>query len=526
MERRAGRFGIRIRMIVTASALVALACLALTLFFVHHEKRMVKEVLTDRGTALATRLAEEVQPLVSFSDTQRMQSIVDRYSKGEDVVYCAIKDARGEILAEGKGDIHPLEPKEILTFTHPISGFETTASAITQPEATALINLSKSRWDRGIVYLNRAALLLSLLIIALGVLVTLLVVQTTLKPLRSLLAAMRRMAGGEIDSPLGVEGYGEIRDLSKALKALAARLQQSTSELKDSSEALEKKVEQPAEELEKRVQELSDARLATLNILEDVREAQNELERANEELRALDEMKSKFIGTISHELKTPFTAIKANIDFILSGREGEIPENLNQCLLTIQRNTNRVQKIMEDFLNVAQIRSGRRRLKPELIQLRREVRACLAEIGPIDDKLRVTIDIPEAIAVFADRNRLHDVYINLLSNALRFSPEGGEIRISARPHDGQILSEVSDQGVGIPEDKRDQIFEEFFQIDRKKYGGTGLGLSIVRGIIQEHGGRIWVESRPGKGSTFFFTLPAGKDVNNGPIGESGEDSDC
>jgi signal transduction histidine kinase len=140
-------------------------------------------------------------------------------------------------------------------------------------------------------------------------------------------------------------------------------------------------------------------------------------------------------------------------------------------------------------------------------------------MGPIDERFHVTVDISNDISVFADRNRLHDVYVNLVLNALKFSPDGGEIRISARPHDGQILSEVSDEGTGIPLDKLDHIFEAFFQVDRKKYGGTGLGLSIVKGIIQEHGGKIWVDSRPDEGSTFLFTLPATRSGSDEPIEE-------
>jgi signal transduction histidine kinase len=237
-------------------------------------------------------------------------------------------------------------------------------------------------------------------------------------------------------------------------------------------------------------------------------------------------MTSKFLGTISHELKTPFTAVKANVDFILSGKGGEVPENLKPYLLTIQRNTNRVQKIMDDFLNVVEIRSGKRRLEPEVLRLGTVVWESLAEMGPIDESFSVTVDIPDPIMVLADRNRLHDVYANLLSNAFKFSPRGGEIRITARPDGDQILAEVSDQGIGIPSDKLQSIFEEFFQIDRKKYGGTGLGLSIVRGIIQEQGGRIWARSRPGEGSRFFFTLPAGRDSDDQAIGPSSEGSDC
>jgi signal transduction histidine kinase len=525
MEKRPSRFGIRIRSVLTVSVLILLACLTLTVFFINHEENLAEDVLADQGENLAQDLAREIRTAPSDSGSEYLRSLVDRFVERKDVVYCAIKDSQGRILAEARDGAWPLEPGQVVTFSHRIAGLGTGETDTTESLWTAWIGMSRSEWTHRVDALKRAATLLTLLVVAVGIVATLLVVQITVKPIRALLDATQRIARGELDNPVEIASSGEIRDLSEAFNDMAFELQQSHSQLEEYSRTLERSVQDRTEELEKSVKELSDSRMATINILEDVKEAKTQLERVNAELLALDEMKSKFIGTISHELKTPFTAIKANIDFILSGREGKVPQNLNQYLLTIQRNTNRVRKIMEDFLNVAQIHAGRRHLEPEGLKLGRTVREYLAEIGPIDKKFHVKVDIPNHISVFADRNRLHDVYVNLLLNALKFSPKGGEIRISARRHNGQILSEVSDQGVGIPPDKLESIFDEFFQIDRKRYGGTGLGLSIVKGIIHEHGGRIWVDSRPGEGSTFFFTLPAIRGTRDESIGKPGEGSD-
>ncbi len=525
MERRPSRFGIRFRFILTISTLIVLACLTLSVFFIGHQRRVAKAVLASQGMSLARDLAREACMADSVTSPEHLDLMLNRLLQREHVVFCAIKDSQGQTLAEARSREYPLDPDRVVTFAHPISAPGTNPSDLSAPMRTAWIGLSSFHWTERIASLTRDASVLALLIVALGVVATLLVVRITIKPIRMLVDAMQKIARGELEDPVEIGSSGEIRDLSEALNEMADSLQRSRSQLEEYSKTLEKKVEQRTEELEKRVKEISDSRMATLNILEDVKEAKIELERVNRELLELDELKSKFIGTLSHELKTPFTAIKANIDFILSGKEGEVPENLNQYLLTVQRNTNRVQKIMEDFLNVAQIRSGGRRLELEEVTLGSAVREYLAEMGPLDKKFVVKVDIPNNISVFADRNRLHDVYVNLLSNALKFSPEGGEIRISARPYNGEILSEVSDQGVGIPTDKLEGIFDEFFQIDRKRFGGTGLGLFIVKGIIQEHGGRIWVDSRLEKGSTFFFTLPANKDSRNGPIGKPSEGSD-
>jgi len=507
------------------SALILLACLTLTLFFINREENIAREVLKTQGTSSARSLAREVQMLLPGSTPEQLQSLLDRFVEEEDVVSCAIKDGKGQILAEARSGAYPPEPEQVAAFSHPISGLSPEESDVGGPLGSVWIGLSKSPWTARIASLERSATTITFFVLLVGILATLLVVQITVKPLRMLLDATQRIAKGGLAEPVEIMSSGEIRDLSEALNEMASKLQQSRSQLEEYSKTLEKKAEERTQELKERIRELSDSRMATLNILEDVKEAETELERVNEELLALDEMKSKFIGTISHELKTPFTAVKSNVDFILSGKEGDVPRNLNQYLQTIQRNTNRVQKIMEDFLSVAQIHSGRTHLEPEDVKLGKAVRDCLAEMGPIHSKHSVKVEIPNNISVYADQNRLHDVYTNLLSNALKFSPEGGEIRVSARPHDGQVLSEVSDQGLGIPVDKLESIFDEFYQVDRKNYGGTGLGLSIVKGIIQEHGGRIWVDSRPGEGSTFFFTLPASKDARDGPIEESGKGSD-
>jgi signal transduction histidine kinase len=135
------------------------------------------------------------------------------------------------------------------------------------------------------------------------------------------------------------------------------------------------------------------------------------------------------------------------------------------------------------------------------------VPAYINEIKPIDKHLSVQIEIPEHLFVSADREGLHDIFINLLSNAFKFTPEGGEVSVIATLKDSHALLRVRDTGIGIPADKLQKIFDEFYQVEGSKHGGAGLGLAITRHLVQEHGGEIWVESQIGKGSTFYLTLP-------------------
>jgi signal transduction histidine kinase len=259
--------------------------------------------------------------------------------------------------------------------------------------------------------------------------------------------------------------------------------------------------------LEENIEELDKAKKSALKMLEELQFAQNRLEKANLELKEMDETKMKFIGMASHELKTPLTVIKANIDFILSGKGGMIPEHLKSSLLTIQRNTKRIQQNMDQMLDLTRIRSGHLSIRPEPIMLSEAVHDYVYEVKPVDKNLFVRVEIPMDLHVYADPNRLHDIFINLLFNAFKFTPDGGQINILATRKDTYILNEIKDTGIGIPEDKISKIFEEFYQVEGGKHGGTGLGLAITKRLVEEHGGKIWVESQLGKGSTFYFTLP-------------------
>jgi signal transduction histidine kinase len=138
----------------------------------------------------------------------------------------------------------------------------------------------------------------------------------------------------------------------------------------------------------------------------------------------------------------------------------------------------------------------------------------------VDKTLSVQIDIPQDLQLYADKNALHDIFINLLSNAFKFTGDGGQVSILAKQSDQSILLEISDTGMGIPEDKLQMIFDEFYQVEGGKHGGTGLGLAIAKRLVEEHGGRIWATSKLGKGSIFYFTLPLSMENDDGRLNRS------
>jgi signal transduction histidine kinase len=276
---------------------------------------------------------------------------------------------------------------------------------------------------------------------------------------------------------------------------------------KESKSDLEKKLKEQTHQLEAAVKELDRTRTSALKMFEELQDAKRELEMVNRQLKEMDETSMKFIGIASHELKTPLTAIKANVDFILSEKEGKIPENLKSYLITIQRNTNRIQMRMDQMLDLSRMKSNRLHFNRESISLAEVMTGYISEVTPVEKDLAIQVEIPQDLHVYADRNALHDIFINLLSNAFKFTADGGQVSSLAGPRDPSVLFEIKDTGMGIPEDRFQMIFDEFYQVEGGKHGGTGLGLAIAKRLVEEHGGNIWVESQLGKGSTFYFTLP-------------------
>jgi signal transduction histidine kinase len=162
---------------------------------------------------------------------------------------------------------------------------------------------------------------------------------------------------------------------------------------------------------------------------------------------------------------------------------------------------------MDQMLDLSRMKSDRPLFNRERIPLSELIGGYINEVKPVDKNLILEIDIPPDLLIYADRNALHDIFINLLSNAFKFTDDGGRISIIASQGDQSILLRIGDTGMGIPEDKHQMIFDEFYQVEGGKHGGTGLGLAIAKGLVEKHGGSIWVESQLGKGSTFYFTIP-------------------
>ncbi len=247
----------------------------------------------------------------------------------------------------------------------------------------------------------------------------------------------------------------------------------------------------------------------------------DQLERTNQELRKIDSMKSEFVSVASHELRTPLAAIKNAVQLILSGKTGEINAHQEKFLSMAERNINRLTNILNDLLNLSRIESGKIELKFENTALGEIIEIAASSLRPHADvkSIQIEVEIPESLpTIYGDQEKIEQILTNLIGNAIKFTPNGGKILISAKPlfqgqrggYGDMVAVSVKDSGIGIPAEHLEALFEKFHQVEgslQRSVNGTGLGLAITKGLVEAHQGKILVESEVEKGSTFTFTLP-------------------
>lgn len=241
-----------------------------------------------------------------------------------------------------------------------------------------------------------------------------------------------------------------------------------------------------------------------------------ELEKANARLLELDRLKSDFLSTVSHELRTPLTSIRSFSEILLR-YDVDNTEKRKQFVSIIHDEAERLTRMINDLLDLSKIEAGRLEFSPEPLELEPVFSRAVDTTQPLfaEKEIRMVSAIePGLPLVYGDADWLHQVLTNLLFNAVKFSPEGGTIRLSAGKKDGFALISVTDGGSGIPQDRLERIFERFHQVrdpQKNHHLGTGLGLTISREIVERMGGKIWAESELGAGATFTFTVPLSKD---------------
>lgn len=360
----------------------------------------------------------------------------------------------------------------------------------------------------------RLIMLVTLIALALASSIGILLATSISNPLGHMVSVIRKLEKGDLNARANIISNDEIGVLSQSFDTMATEIEKNRKDLEDLNRNLEFRVAEKTDNLTKAYERLqrSNQNLAVAN---------RDLELANRKLKELDQLKSDFISVVSHELRTPLTSIKAFTELILM-KPRMTSEKRGRLLSIINNESDRLARLINDILDLTKIEAGKLSWHISSVSLSEVIQTSVNGILSLADNKSIAVSTAIASPLprlYGDRDRLVQVLTNILSNAIKFTPQGGSIRIRAtvdRQPAHQIVVRISDSGVGIPANDLEVIFEKFRRsgdILTNISDGTGLGLTITRQIVEYHGGRIWAESQPGKGSTFTFTLPLEKTWN-------------
>ncbi len=289
--------------------------------------------------------------------------------------------------------------------------------------------------------------------------------------------------------------HEELREVYLEQAQISVELRQKILQIEELNVGLEAKIRERTMELER---------------------VNRELRAANEQLQELDRLKSVFVSIVSHELRTPMTSIKGYVENVLDGLAGALTERQSYYLTRVKLNAERLTRMVNDLLDLSRIENPENRkdyLRPDSLSLPELTTEVVESFQTMARQRSVAVKAagPDSLpAIQGDRDKLHQILINLIGNAVKFTSAGGEVLVeTTTPEDGTVQVCVADTGCGIPSHERDKVFDKFFRgaAIPDEARGAGLGLAITKSLVELHGGRIWLESSPGKGSRFFFSLP-------------------
>jgi two-component system, NtrC family, sensor kinase len=347
---------------------------------------------------------------------------------------------------------------------------------VERPESEAFAPLRGKIW--------RTALLLAAFVAA-AVALSILLARRLVRPIRRMGVAAARIGGGAYDERIELRRTDELGQLADELNRMAASLEESHTRL-------EQKVEERTRELQ---------------------EALEQLAEKSRELEVASRHKSEFLANMSHEVRTPLNAIVGFSQVLREKLFGPLNEKQEEYLDDILSSANHLLSLINDILDLSKVEAGEVGLEVAPFSLGEALERGVVMVREKAAKNRIRLDLeldPSVNVVEGDERRIRQVIFNLLSNAVKFTPEGGRVDVSTTQENGAVKVAVADSGPGVAPEDRERIFEEFQQArtdDGDRPEGTGLGLALSKKLIELHGGRIWVESEPGRGSTFAFTLP-------------------
>jgi signal transduction histidine kinase/DNA-binding response OmpR family regulator len=294
-----------------------------------------------------------------------------------------------------------------------------------------------------------------------------------------------------------IANRGELAILIDSFNEMLTQIQRSEGALRKAHDSLEHRVLERTAELEAAKKEVEAFSLSVL-------QAKEEVERASK-------FKDQFLSTMSHELRTPLNAVVGFSDLLTEEQYGPLNEKQKRYVKHIHAGGHHLLRLINDILDLSKIEAGRLQLSIENVPVATTFAYVLDTIRTLSDKKghSLSMDCSPDLSVRADATRFRQILMNLLGNAIKFTPDGGKIEVAARHLDGMVRVEVRDSGPGIPQEEQQRVFEAFYRMGQteKAVEGTGLGLAITRRLVELQSGQLGIESQPGRGSCFFFTLP-------------------
>ena len=557
--------GVRTKLVLSTATILIVACLLLGWLFFRQQVRSATDSLVQSGTLLAQHLAGMGRVSILAGDTQRLDQLAQEILAVSPVAYVAILSPSGDLqTGYGKDDwqhqfsasaagrrqfsvtqlvsrsrtdtvesiisgiwlsshgpfLRPsidFSPADLLNL---LGGYElpifydlliqvprqshtgqwdpaltlTLEERSGRPEATQKptslapslveIGLSTSDLQQNLRRLLWQAILITVNTLIGGICIAVLLARRMTVPLQALTTAATKLGAGETTPTIAIQARDEIGTLTQVFNSMALRLQTREHELRELAQTLEERVNV-------RTQELA---------------------AANAKLQELDRRKSIFVSTASHELRTPLTSMKVHLANLRDGIDGAVTPDQRGSLLRVEANLSRLRILIEELLDLSQIELGQTTLRLEPVELGSVIAKTVEDLQPFTSERSVTIvislptDLP---LVSADPDKLRQILLNLLHNAVKFSPMHTVVDLDVtRLSMDTIQISVRDVGPGIAPEDVDKVFQPFYRAPttHKKTKGTGLGLAIAKLLVELHQSRLSVETEPGRGSCFYFTL--------------------
>lgn len=558
---------LRTKLVLGTAVILIVACLLLGWLFIQQQVRSAAESLVQSGMLLAKHLAHMGRFSIVAGDTHRLNQLMQEMLAVDPVAYAAVISADGELQAgvgketwaqqfsvqsdgqhrfsltnvtlpphlrintdtplvsavQLRDDRPMLRHKIEFTLAELVSiasGFElpivydviihvpprpfmmsgdpvldlTLDERLDRPHTSKIpstltptlvqVGLSTSHLQHVLRQSLWQAVVITITIIAIGLLVAVLLARRMTTPLRELTYAATRLAAGESVPPVAGHPGDEIGTLTEVFNGMTQSLQAREHELRELTRSLEGRIEARTQELV----------------------------AANAKLQELDRRKSFFVSTASHELRTPLTSMKVNLANLRDGIDGTVTDDQQRSLLRVESNLSRLQILIEELLDLSKIEMGQATVRWEPVALGTVIAKTIEDLHPLtsERRVRIMISLPSDLpSVSADPDKLRQILLNLLHNAAKFTPMDTIVNVAImRISADEIRISVRDVGPGIALEDVNKIFQPFYRapIAHKKTRGAGLGLAIAKSLVELHHSRLCVETTPGEGSCFYFSL--------------------